>query len=234
VSQVLAVFDLDYTLIEADCEIRWSDYLHDLGIVDEAFMHKIHRFDLDYIEGHLDYHEFDRTLLSPLYPINKVTCDMLLKDYLPRLQPHIRPWMMDVVSEHHRAGHRVVLATASNSYLAEAIAKILGFTDLVCTTIKMQDGKPTGEIEGEPAFREGKVNKLQQWAQGKGISFEQSYAYSDSHNDIPLLSLVGHPVAVTPDPVMTIHARRNGWEIMHAPEGYTHSKWMTGNEAVAP
>jgi HAD superfamily hydrolase (TIGR01490 family) len=234
VSQILAVFDLDYTLIEADCEIRWSDYLHDLGIVDDAFMRKIHRFDLDYVEGHLNYHDFDRTLLSPLLPINKATCDMLLKDYLPLLRPHIRPWMMDVVESHRRAGHRTVLATASNSYLAESIAKMLGFTDLVCTTVVMVDGKPTGEIVGEPAFREGKVRKLQQFVRDLNVSFEQSYAYSDSHNDIPLLELVGHPVAVTPDPSMSVHAKKHDWQIIKHPEGYTRSKWTTGNEAIAP
>lgn len=231
--KTFAVFDLDYTLIEADCEIRWSDYLHDLGIVDDAFMRKIHRFDLDYVEGHLDYHDFDRTLLSPLLPVNKVTCDMLRADFLPLLQPRIRPWMMDMVENHRCAGHRTVLATASNSYLAESIAEMLGFTDLVCTTIAMADGKPTGEIVGEPAFREGKVRKLLQFLQGSDVDFEQSYAYSDSHNDIPLLELVGHPVAVTPDPLMNVHAKKHGWQIIHHPEGQSHSKWTTANESAS-
>jgi HAD superfamily hydrolase (TIGR01490 family) len=217
-TQPLAVFDLDYTLIEADCELLWCDYLHDLGIVDEHYMHKIHRFDLDYIEGHLDYHEFDRALLAPLQPFSAAKAAQLRQEYLPLLQPCIRPWMMEVVEQQRSAGRRVVLATASNSFLAEAIASMLGFTDLVCTRVNAK-----GEIDGEAAFREGKVRNLQQYINGEGIVFEDCWAYSDSHNDIPLLSLVGHPVAVTPDPVLRVHAVRCGWDVLKYTNGHSKS-----------
>ncbi len=217
-TQNLAVFDLDYTLIEADCELLWCDYLHDLGIVDEHYMHKIHRFDLDYIEGHLDYHEFDRALLAPLQPFTAAKAAQLRQEYLPLLQPRIRPWMMEVVEQHRSAGRRVVLATASNSFLAIAIAEMLGFTDLVCTRVNEK-----GEIDGEAAFREGKVRKLQHFVDRDEINFAESWAYSDSHNDIPLLDLVGHPVAVTPDPVLRVHAARCGWGILRHPNGHSKS-----------
>jgi HAD superfamily hydrolase (TIGR01490 family) len=219
----LALFDLDFTLIDGDCELIFCDHLYDLGIVDDDFMRRIHKFDDDYAEGHMNYPDFDRTLLSPLAPFSAEESNRLLQDYLPRLRPLFRPWMLDRVAEHRRSGCEVVLATASNSFMAEPISRMLGFDNLICTRVEMKDGKTTGAIIGREAFREGKVQNLKDWLKAHSASLQSSWAYSDSHNDIPMLNLVEHPMVVTPDALMRSHDLANGWTILENPNGHDRS-----------
>jgi HAD superfamily hydrolase (TIGR01490 family) len=216
----VVLFDLDYTLIDADCELVWCDHLFSLGIVDEAFMRRIDQFDEDYAAGHLDYPSFDRTLLSPVAQFSVSEIKLLLADFMKLLEPRLRPWMLQRIDEHRRDGQVVVLATASNSFLAEPIAARLGFDHLICTPAEVIAGKPTGAIIGRAAFREGKVERLHAWLAEHSSSLSGSWAYSDSHNDLPLLSAVEHPVAVTPDEALRLHAGANGWAILESPNGH--------------
>lgn len=217
----LAFFDLDMTLIEGDCELIWCDHLYELGIVDDDYLKRIHMFDDDFAAGQLNYPDFDRTLLEPLQPFSSDDANRLLNDYLPRLRPLFREWMLQKVAQHRQDSFDVVLATASNSFMAEPIAAMLGFTHLICTQVELEDGKPTGALLGREAFREGKVELMQAWAKAHNASFTGSWAYSDSHNDIPMLEAVEYPVTVTPDPKMRAHALSKGWTILEQPNGHT-------------
>jgi HAD superfamily hydrolase (TIGR01490 family) len=177
-------------------------------------MQRVHQFDVYYAQGNLAYHDYVRVLLTPLARFPKNETDRLLKDYLQQLQPLFRPWMMERVAKHRRDGYEVLLATAANSFLAEPIAAAWGFTNLVCTPAEFVEGRPTGEIIGEAAYREGKVEKIKSWIETHAFSLNDSWGYSDSHNDIPFLNLVKHPVVVTPDEKMRSYAIQKGWSIL--------------------
>jgi HAD superfamily hydrolase (TIGR01490 family) len=229
----LAIFDLDFTLVEADCELVWCDVLFRLGIVDQTFMRRIDQFDEDYAAGHLDYPAFDDCLLSPLKPFSLTKINELLQAFMEEVRPRIRPWMMTRVEEHRRQGYEVLLATASNSFLTEPLARMLNFFNFVCTPIEMISGKPTGRIIGKAAFREGKVEHLQKWLSDQNSSLDGSWGYSDSHNDIPLLSLVEHPVVVTPDDRLREYARNRGWMIFNQPADLTGGSKVFDNETAS-
>jgi HAD superfamily hydrolase (TIGR01490 family) len=128
----------------------------------------------------------------------------------------VRPAIMRRVKRFRMLGFTLILVTASNSFIAEPIAKLLRFPHLICTQIRQKANQYTTEIEGTPAFREGKVRRLEQWLAEHAMTLEGSWGYSDSHNDLPLLTRVEHPVAVFPDPILRAYASEHGWKIIES------------------
>lgn len=210
----LALFDLDFTLIEGDCEWLWSEFLVEQSVVGEDFLHKIIQFYSEYEAGQLDVWAYEAFLLEPLTRLNNQSMLDLRALYLERIQSLLRPYMVERIHWHRAQGHALVVITASNAFLARPIAELLNITDLICTEIEVEQDRPTGRITGVPAFREGKVQRLRTWLSEKDKTLDESWGYSDSHNDLPLLQQVAHPVAVTPDPVLAAHALEHGWEII--------------------
>jgi HAD superfamily hydrolase (TIGR01490 family) len=118
--------------------------------------------------------------------------------------------------ERHRGDVRVVV-TATNSFVTAPIAREFGIEHLIATEPEQRDGEFTGGLTDIPCFREGKVQRLEAWLQHQGRtleSFEESWFYSDSLNDLPLLARVTHPVAVDPDDTLRAHAERHGWPVI--------------------
>jgi HAD superfamily hydrolase (TIGR01490 family) len=212
-SDCLAIFDLDYTLIEGDSEAMWSRFLFEKNIVDKGFLMRITDYYHAYDDGLLDINEYEAFLLTPLvkYPAKLME---LRKEYLQQVRQATRKNMMRRVRRFRTLGFTLLLITATNSFIAKPIAEMLNFNHLVCTQIKIDNGQFTTEISGTPAFREGKVTLLDQWLAEHHLSLTGSWGYSDSHNDLPLLNRVDHPIAVFPDPLLRAHARQNGWKII--------------------
>jgi HAD superfamily hydrolase (TIGR01490 family) len=204
----LAIFVFDFTLLEGDSEWLWSEFLLTQGIVGVDFITQIESYFSDYDSGRLDFDAYERFLLAPQTQLSPQRLAELREIYLLEvIRPCIRLWMMERVAWHRTQGHNLLLITASNAWLAEPIARLLQFSNLICTQIK--NGKPIGI----PAFRTGKVTLLQAW-EAKQKKFADSWGYSDSQNDLPLLQHVSHPVAVRPDAVLRNHALLAGWEIL--------------------
>lgn len=205
----LAIFDLDFTLLEGDSEWLWSEFLLAQGLVGEDFTARIEQYYRDYESGNLDFDTYERFLLSPQTRISPQQFSDLRAAYLLEvIRPRLRRWMMERVDWHRTQGHTLLLVTASNASLAGPIARLLQFPHLICTQI--ENGHPVGT----PAFRTGKVTLLQAWLKERGETLAGSWGYSDSHNDLPLLQQVSHPVAVCPDPVLRGHALQSGWQIL--------------------
>ena len=107
-----------------------------------------------------------------------------------------------------------MIITATNSFITRPIADKFGISHLIATEPEIIDGQYTGEVSGVPSYREGKVTRLNDWLAANCADMKGSWFYSDSYNDLPLLSIVDHPVAVNPDERLSQHALDTGWEIL--------------------
>lgn len=210
--QIVALFDLDYTLLQADSEALWSKYLFDQGMVDSAFMAGINAFFKQYEDGTIDLRRYQEFLLAPLVQNPLAGMLRLRQDYLEWVRDVARPEMLERVSLHRSQNHALVMITATSSFIAEPIAHMLGFPNLICTRLEVSNGHFTGKISGVPAFQYGKVIQLAAWLREKRLSLTGSWFYSDSHNDLPLLNLVDYPVMVEPDDTLQKYGQEQGWE----------------------
>lgn len=213
-TSAVAIFDLDYTLLEGDSEVLWSQFLFEKGLVGAEFMLRIEDYYRDYEKGQLNFIESEEFLLRPLtqHPID--TLVQLRDEYLERIRLIVRPTMLEEVNWHRIHGHTLLLITATNRFTAEPIAAILNFQNLICTQVKRLGDSYTNQVEGLPAFGVGKVKLLELWLANHGLTLEESWGYSDSFNDLPLLKRVEHAVAVSPDNKLRIYALKQGWRII--------------------
>lgn len=215
-SQHLALFDLDNTLLAGDSDYNWSLFLIEEGLIDAQAHHdKNEQFYADYQNGCLDIDAFLAFQLKPLSQHSKAFLDQLHVKYMDKV---IRPMMTGkaqaLVNQHKANGDLCMIITATNSFVTKPIANAYGIDHLIGTEPEFVDGRFTGEVDGLPSFQEGKVTRLNEWlaARGQQLSdFPTSYFYSDSHNDLPLMKLVTNPVAVDADKQLTDYAKANGW-----------------------
>ena len=212
----LALFDLDNTLLAGDSDFLWGQYLVEQGRVDGAhYARENERFYQDYQAGRLDIRVFLRFALAPLAANSRADLYAWREGFLrEKIDPILLPAARALVERHRAAGDMLLLVTATNAFVTAPIAERFGIPHLIATEPEEVDGRYTGEVAGVPAFREGKVQRLQMWLEQTGQDLAGSSFYSDSHNDIPLLSLVDHPVAVDPDPLLRDQAAGSGWPVI--------------------
>ncbi len=212
----LAIFDLDETLLAGDSDYLWGKFLVDEGVVGrEHYESENERFFRQYKEGCLDIREWLAFQLRPLAENEPAKLHQLRDRFLRELiEPIILPAARELVESHRARGHELLIITATNSFITRPIADMLGITELLASEVERVDGRYTGEIIGIPSFREGKVQRLRDWLKAGGRDLTESWFYSDSHNDLPLLELVTHPVAVDPDPTLARIAKDRGWPIV--------------------
>jgi HAD superfamily hydrolase (TIGR01490 family) len=213
---VLALFDLDHTLLPNDSDEQWVEFLLARGKLDRATFDTANR-DLGerYRRGEAAEIEFVEFYLSTLKPFTAEELDALHRTFMhERILPSIAPAARELIAKHHRLGHFMILTTATSRFLTGPIARELGFENHIATEPEMKLGRYTGRVVGTPNMREGKVERLLVWLAARDMrlsDFRESWFYSDSQNDLPLLSHVTHPVAVNADPVLAAHARHKGW-----------------------
>jgi HAD superfamily hydrolase (TIGR01490 family) len=212
----LAIFDLDETLLAGDSDYLWGKFLVDEGIVDRAYYESENeRFFRQYKEGGLDIHEWLAFQLRPLAEHETDILHALRGRFLETvIAPILLPAARELVESHRARGHRLLIITATNSFITRPIADLLGIEALLASEPEFVDGRYTGAVAGIPSFREGKVVRLHAWLEDHDIGLTDSWFYSDSHNDLPLLELVTHPVAVDPDPILARTAADRGWPVI--------------------
>ena len=216
-SERLALFDLDNTLLAGDSDFEWAQFLIEKRVLDrEVYEARNQGFYEQYKRGVLDIREFLDFQLKPLSRHPRAVLDAWHREFMSRkILPIIRSTARALVARH--AGDLRILISATNTFVTRPIAAELGIPELIATEPEERDGEFTGGVSGTPCFREGKVERLKAWlaARGKTLaSFSESWFYSDSLNDLPLLSLVSHPVAVDPDDTLRAHAERRGWPVI--------------------
>ena len=212
----LALFDLDNTLLAGDSDYLWGCFLAREGLVDgEAYERENLRFYRDYQAGRLDIHEFLRFALRPLADHDPELLETVRARFVAEtIAPIVAPGARALLDRHRAAGDRVAIVTATNRFVTGPIAALLGVDDLLATEPQRVDGRYTGEPDGVPCFREGKVTRLHAWLAAEGLDLAGSWFYSDSLNDLPLLEAVDHPVAVDPDPTLAATAAERGWPVI--------------------
>jgi HAD superfamily hydrolase (TIGR01490 family) len=215
----LVLFDLDNTLLAGDSDYEWGQFLVDLGVLERAEYEAQNReFYEQYVAGTLDIHEFLGFALRPLAQHSSAELARWHADFMrSRILPMIGAKARALVERHAAAGELCALVTATNSFVTGPIAREFGIAHLIATEPEAVDGRFTGRVAGTPCFREGKVLRVEQWLGRLGLSWAalaQSAFYSDSHNDLPLLERVTHPVAVDPDETLEAEARRRGWPVV--------------------
>jgi len=213
---VLALFDLDHTLLPHDTDEQWMAFLLDRGKLDRVLFEAAN-LDLAqrYQRGEAEALEYTEFYLSTLVPFEAGELAALHAQFMAeRIVPAIPDAARALIAKHRDLGHLLILTTATSRYLSAPIARELGFEHHIATEPEMKEGRFTGRVAGTPNMREGKIERLLEWLAGGGLNlsdFRESWFYSDSNNDLPLLSHVTHPVAVNADAVLAAHARCEGW-----------------------
>lgn len=231
----LALFDLDHTLLSGDSDVLWCEFLIAEGLLPASQRARNAEMDAGYRSGAVGvqaYCDFYAGLLAGRSLADwQPWCQRFLQQQvLPRIPAAAR----SLVERHRRAGHRLMLTTATNRVITELTAQALGFADLIATEVEVVDGLCTGRVQGLPNMRDGKTARLQAWlaepdvARGSGWALDaggmaaalaRATFYSDSTNDLPLLRAVGLPVVVDPDERLLAEARAQAWPVLglHGP-----------------
>lgn len=216
----LAIFDLDYTLLPLDSDFEWGQFLVKLGVVDgEAFARRNQEFFEQYLAGTLDPVEYLHFAFGTLASFPRQRLDAWHGQFMQEvIRPAIRAEAQALVDKHREAGDLTVIITATNSFVTAPIAAMFEVDHLIAAEPETDgDGNITGRIKGSPTHGQGKVQHLHQWLAGRGSTladFPKSAFYSDSHNDLPLLSAVTDPVATNPNAKLEAHARTHGWQVL--------------------
>jgi len=211
----LVIFDLDNTLIGGDSDYLWSQFLAEEGIVTPQHQRENQRFYDEYVAGTLDINEFLAFQLAPLAAHDISTLHAWRKRFIKeKIAPILLASADKLIEKHRNNGETLLIITATNSFVTAPIAERLGIEHLIATEPEMRNGQYTGKVAGTPSFREGKVERLNLWLKETHHNLDDSWFYSDSHNDLPLLELVTHPVAVDPDETLNREARIRGWPII--------------------
>ncbi len=216
----LALFDLDHTLLDVDSDYLWGEYIVKHGLVDEAEYRTANQdFYEQYIAGTLDATEYNEFVAQFLTTLPLARLHDLREDYVKyEIEPHMRPKAITVLKEHLELGHDVVIISATNDFVVSAIAERFGIEDanVLATPLEIKNERYTGQLADKPNFKDGKIYHLNKWLakqKAAGISFDKTYAYSDSKNDLPLLQWADVPVCVSPDDALHAHALAHRWAV---------------------
>ena len=216
----LALFDLDNTLIAGDSDTEWPKFLIKRGLLDpEHHARQNDYFYEQYKAGTLDIYEF---LDFQLQPLTRFSREELAALHAAYLEEHIKPIIpqkaRELLAAHEAQGDVVLIITATNRFITGPIAAELGVEHLIAVELEVdENGNYTGKPTGVPSYQDGKITRLNDWLAQRGetlASYGKSFFYSDSRNDIPLLSIVSHPVAVDPDATLQAHAEEQGWPVI--------------------
>lgn len=213
----LALFDLDHTLLPLDSDFEWGQFLARTGAVDANELEKRNAvFYQQYQAGTLDPVAYLEFVFGILAQFPRTRLDAWHQEFMAEvIAPAIRPAARELVQKHQDAGDLVAIITATNRFVTGPIARAFGVEHLIAAEPELAaNGDLTGRLVGTPPYGAGKVVNAQAWLAGLGHTlegFERSHFYSDSQNDIPLLSLVTHPVATNPNALLAAYAQAHNW-----------------------
>jgi HAD superfamily hydrolase (TIGR01490 family) len=212
-----AFFDVDGTLLTVQSGTLYLGYLRRNGLMELSDLLRIYWSFLTYRLGMLN-----------VKGLAEVSSRWLAGQLERDVAEHCRHWyktevsryfsaaMLGKVAEHQAAGHVVALLTGGTRYLNDWIAADLGIEHLLASRLEVIDGRFTGQPIGPLCYGRGKIEHAERFATDQGVDLAASWFYTDSITDMPMLELVGYPVAVNPDPRLRLEAKRRGWPVVDA------------------
>ena len=219
----LALFDLDHTLLSGDSDVLWCEFLITHGLLPASHRLRNAELEVAYRAGAVSAAEFSAFFVGALARHSPADWSPWLDRFLDDVVwPRVPAAAVALVEAHRAQGDLLVLTTATNRLITERTARALRFPHLIATEVGWgDDGRCTGQPVGTLNMREGKVARLHAWLAAQGHDepsrarlLSEARFYSDSRNDLPLLSAVGRPVAVDPDPHLDAHAQAQGWPVL--------------------
>jgi len=212
---IAAFFDMDRTLLRVDTGTSWSRFLYRRGELPKAMIAKVVYWSALYKLAVLDMEAVFEKLARDLRGDSEDEMIAKCEEWYRRDIAHeVAPAACVAIDAHRRAGHAVVLATGSTVYAARPVARGVGIEHVLASELEVERGAFTGRASAL-CFGRHKVALAERWADDHGIDLASSYFYSDSYNDLPMLSRVGRAIAVNPDARLARHARRQRWPIRH-------------------
>ena len=215
----IALFDLDHTLVPFDSDYEWGEFTISLGWRDGVEFRRLNTgFFEQYNAGTLDLHEYVRFATSAIREQGATNSIAAHERFMRAVvQKGIKKQALDLVRQHADAGAELVIVTATNEFVTRPIAEAFGVKNLIAVELERDgQGEPTGEIKGTPSFREGKVTRVTQWLADRDLDWSgvETWFYSDSMNDLPLLEKATHAIATNPDDRLRALAQERGWRIL--------------------
>lgn len=209
----LALFDLDHTLLNTDSDHSWGEFLVNEGLVDPVH-HRVmnDKFYEDYKKGQLDPYAYNEFVFEFLTKHDNDYLTELHQLFMKKvIRPQMRPEGFKAIERHRVAGHELVGITATSDFITAPIFREFDITEIIATNAEIVDGKYTGKVINTACYQKGKLERLEQWLEGRNVT--ESWAYSDSINDRFLLEYADHAIAVNPDDRLEALAKEQGWEI---------------------
>ena len=216
-SRGAAFFDLDKTLMEGSSALHFARAAYKRGMLSRRQLLSDGWANLRFrLSGTTDQQtdELRRRVLDSIAGQRVVDLARLGPDVLAGVLPLLYDEMLEEAWEHKDAGRPIYIVTAASQELADMLARVLVFDGGIGMRSEARDGVYTGRAAGPFTYREGKAEAIRELASREGIDLAESYAYSDSESDLPMMRVVGHPVAVNPDGALERVAREEGWRIM--------------------
>ncbi len=216
----LALFDLDHTLLPLDSDYQWADYLARTGRAGDPAEAQRRNEELmeRYNAGRLTAEQSAEFMLGLLARASMPELAQWHESFMAEvIRPSIRDNALQLVQDHMARGDLCAIVTATNEFVTAPIARAFGIPHLIGTVAEARLGRYTGRIQGVPSFQAGKIVRVDEWLARMGLSresFQETYFYSDSPNDLPLLEVVTHPVATNPSPVLRDIAEERGWKVL--------------------
>ena len=231
-----AFFDLDKTLIEGSSALHFARAAYRSGMVSRRQLARDGWANLKFrLNGSTDAgtDELRQRILDAIAGQRQVDLARMGSDVLAGILPLLYREVLEEAYAHQDAGRRAYIVTAASQELAEVLAHVLVMDGGVGMRSEVRDGVYTGKPAGPFTYREGKAVAIRELAEREGIDLSESYAYSDSESDLPMMRAVGHPVAVNPDRALERVAREEGWRIMRFDKLGRRLKWLAAVGSVA-
>jgi HAD superfamily hydrolase (TIGR01490 family) len=220
-SQRLALFDLDHTLLPLDSDHQWAEFLAKSGRAGDPVLALARNEDLmnRYNAGDLTAEQAAEFMLGLLAAHPPHLLAAWHEEYMQHvIRPAMTAQALAIVQKHLAAGDLCAMVTATNSFVTAPIARAFGVQTLIATEPEYLAGRYTGKIHGTPSFKQGKVLRVNAWLKTLNLNlkdFEESYFYSDSMNDLPLLEAVTHPIVTNPSPSLLNVAQERNWPVLN-------------------
>ena len=218
-SQPVAFFDVDHTLIEIQSMLSFLEYYYRVSAREARYQQALTHLQAIKEAGasrevlNLDFYALlEGESWSDLHLVGQCWFTQC------RISDHLIPETLACLQQHRQEGALIVLVSGSFTPCLDPLVAMIRPDAVLCTELACRSGRLTGRVE-QQVIGQGKVTAITEWMAGRGIDLQKSHAYGDDISDVPMLELVGYPVVVGHNPELRELARHKGWRTLHNTRG---------------